>query len=165
VVARYPLPEYVIALGDLQTVAGRLADARRSYALVRVEERLFRAAGVNIDLELALFDADHGRPRAALAAARAEWDRRRSVLVADALGWALHRVGHDAAALRYSRFAQKLGYRPALFSFHQGMIEMALGRRDEARRHLREALSINPNFSILQVPVAERALSKLGGGR
>jgi tetratricopeptide (TPR) repeat protein len=161
VVARFPLPEYVIALGDLQSVAGRATAARRSYALVRVEERLFRAAGVNVDLELALFDADHGRPEAALAAARAEWARRRSILVADALGWALHRVGHDTAALHYARFAQKLGYRSALLSFHEGMIELTLGHGDAARRDLREALSINPNFSILQAPVAQRALSRL----
>jgi Flp pilus assembly protein TadD len=130
-----------------------------------VEERLFRAAGVNVDLELALFDADHGRPRGALAAARAEWQRRHSILVADALGWALHRVGRDDEAVRYARFAQKLGYRSAQISFHAGMIELALGDRGAARRDLERAVSTNPNFSILQSPVADRALSRVEGAR
>jgi tetratricopeptide (TPR) repeat protein len=161
VVRRFPLPEYVIALGDLQQLAGLTTAAARSYSLVRVEERLFRAAGVNVDLELALFDADHGRPREALVAARAEWHRRHSILVADALGWALHRVGRDPEALRYARFAQKLGYRSAQISFHAGMIELGLGDRVAARGDLERALSINPHFSILQSPVASRALSRL----
>src|SRR5207244_7480029 len=60
VTVRYPLPEYVIALGDLYRSTGDERDAARTYALVHVEERLFRAAGVNVDLELSLLDADHG---------------------------------------------------------------------------------------------------------
>jgi tetratricopeptide (TPR) repeat protein len=165
VVGRYPLPEYVIALGDLQHVAGRPAAAARSYELVRVEERLFRAAGVNVDLELAMFDADHGRPHAALATARAEWRRRHSILVADALAWSLHRVGHDKAALRYARLAHQLGYRSAQISFHKAMIEITMGDPGAARRDLELALDINRHFSILQAPVAERALSKLERNR
>jgi tetratricopeptide (TPR) repeat protein len=165
VVQRYPLPEYVIALGDLDTVTGRTAAAARQYALVRAEERLFRAAGVNVDLELALFDADHGRPHAALAEARAEWGRRHSILVADALAWALHRNGRDRAALPFSRFARKLAYRSALIAFHAGMIETALGDRAAGARDLRRALAINPHFSILLAPVARATLHRLGAGR
>ena len=162
-VSRYPLPQYVIALGDLYRVAGDSAQAERQYALVRVEEKLFQANGVNVDLELAQFDADHGDPRAALAAARTEWGRRHSILVADALGWALHANGRDAEALRYATFATKLGYRNALLYFHRGMIEKALGDVTAARRDLREALDINPHFSILYSPVASKALAALGG--
>jgi tetratricopeptide (TPR) repeat protein len=164
VVARYPLPQYVIALGDLYTLSGQTAEAQRQYELVRVEERLFQANGVNVDLELALFDADHGDPQAALAAARTEWNRRHSILVADALGWALHANGRDGAALRYATVATKLGYRNALLYFHKGMIEKSLGDLATARTDLGEALGINPHFSILYAPVAGRALAQLGGG-
>ncbi|MDP9343119.1 MAG: tetratricopeptide repeat protein [Actinomycetota bacterium] len=163
IVSRYPLPQYVIALGDQYTATGQTAEAQRQYALVRVEEKLFQANGVNVDLELALFDADHGNPRAAVAAAKTEWGRRHSVLVADALGWALHANGHDAEALRYATFATKLGYRNALLYFHRGMIEKALGDAPAARRDLQAALDINPRFSILYSPVAAQALAALGG--
>ena len=71
VVARYPLPEHVIALGDLYTIEGRTAQADDAYALARAEAALFRSNGVNVDVELALFEADHGEPVAALADARA----------------------------------------------------------------------------------------------
>ena len=53
---------------------GATQDAQRQFDLVRAEAQLFAANGVNIDLELALFDADHGDPaRARSAAARDEW--------------------------------------------------------------------------------------------
>ncbi len=163
VIQRYPLPEYVIALGDLYSISGRVAEAARQYALVRVEERLFKANGVNVDLEIALFDASHGRPHDALVAARAEWDRRHSIQVADALGWALYENGEFGAAAPYARFALHLGMRNALFMFHAGMIQLHLGHTAAARALLSEAVRTNPHFSILYAPVARRTLAKIGG--
>ena len=163
VVKQYPLPEYVIALGDVYAVTGRHRAAEREYALVLTEEQLFRANGVNVDLELALFDVDHGRVPAGLRAARAEWGRRRSILVADALAWALYRDGKAREALPYARRALALGTRNALLHFHAGMIERAVGDREAARRDLAAALAINPHFSILYAGVAASALDALRG--
>ena len=164
VVGRYPSPEYVIALGDLFKVTGREAEAARQYALVHAEERLLRAGGVNIDLEIALFGADHGFDLAnGLAAARKEWTRRRSIHVADALAWELFANGRDREALRYANQALRLGTRNALFFFHRGMIERALGRLRAARRDLAIAQEINPNFSILWSGWAGQVLKSLGG--
>src|SRR5205823_8227015 len=59
VVARYPLPQYVIALGDLYSRTGNDALANQEYRLLGLEEQLFRANGVDMDLEVAQFDADH----------------------------------------------------------------------------------------------------------
>jgi len=166
VVARYPLPEYVIALGDLDRSIGRRADAARQYGLVRAEEQLFRANGVNVDLEIALFDADHRVDLASgLAAARAEWSRRRSIHVADALAWELFANGRAREALRYANLALRLGMRNALFLFHRGMIERSLGMAGAARRDLAQALSINPHFSILWSSVASRVFAAMGGIR
>src|SRR3954449_7340778 len=53
VVARLPLPEYVIALGEAELAAGQRAAARRDFALVAVEQQLLRRGGVNTDTELA----------------------------------------------------------------------------------------------------------------
>ncbi len=165
VTQRYPSPEYVVALGDLQTLVGDRSAAARQYALVRAETRLFAANGVNVDLELALFDADHGRPAAALEAARTEWSRRQSIHVADAYAWALYANGRYAEAAGYARKALALGTRNALFTFHAGMIQARLDHRAAARSFLREAIAINPHFSILHAPQARSTLARLGGAR
>ena len=57
VVARLPLPEYVVGLGEAELAAGRPGAARRDLALVGAEERLLQANGVNTDVDLALYEA------------------------------------------------------------------------------------------------------------
>ena len=163
VVQRFPSPEYVATLGDLYAARGDRQEARNQYDLVRVQAELSTANGVNTDLELALFDADHGDPEAALRAARAEWNRRHSVHVADALAWALHVNGLDREAVTYSRHAQSLGTRNAQFLYHAGMIELALGDTAGARDLLGRALATNAHFSVMHAPIAARALERLGG--
>lgn len=165
VTARLPLPQYLIEYVDLLNSLGRTEEARVQADLVRTEEQLFTAQGVNVDLELALFDADHGQPQAALAAAEREYAKRRSVLVEDALAWALHVNGRDAEALPHAQQATRLGYPNALLTYHRGMIEKALGRTDEARRDLTAAMKLNPHFSTLHAPRARAALAELGGAR
>ena len=90
-VARLPLPEYVIALGEAELAAGRPGAARETFALVRVQQRLLARAGVNTDVELAVFESDHGKPRARAGARAARVGecperplRRRARLGADA---------------------------------------------------------------------------------
>lgn len=90
---------------------------------------------------------------------RGEWMRSRSVIVADALGWALHRAGHDAEAVGYARQAARTGWGNALFRYHRGAIEHTLGL-PEGDRHLREALALNPNFSPYHAPLATRMLKQ-----
>src|SRR5439155_490524 len=72
-VARLPLPEHVIGLGEAELAAGRRAAGLRDLALVGAEERLLQAAGVDTDAELAVFEADHGDRARAVARARRAW--------------------------------------------------------------------------------------------
>src|SRR5919198_294157 len=65
-VARLPLPQYVIALGEVEEAAGK----GRDYDLVRAEERLLQGNGVNTDVDLAVFEANHGSPARAVRLAR-----------------------------------------------------------------------------------------------
>lgn len=154
---RAPLPETVGLLGDLYTAAGDPRRAEEQYRLVRAIDRLLRSNGVRTDLELALFDLDHGlRLRRALARAREARELRPSVFADDVLAWALARNGRCAAARIHSDRALRLGTRDALMFFHRGMIERCLGNRGEARRWFRRALGVNPHFSLLWSPVAER---------
>lgn len=162
VAQRYPSPEYVTLLGELYRAAGEPELAATQFELVETIQQLFGAGGVNVDLELSLFNADHGDPQVALRAARAEWAERRSVHVADAYAWALHADGRDAEAARYARSALRLGTGSALFRYHAAVIQLELGHRDQARALLAQALAANPNFSVLHAPIAERLSNQLG---
>ena len=156
-VNRIPLPQYVAMLGDLQRAAGRPAMARTQYALIGVIQRLLVANGVDTDLETALFDVDHGIGlRSSLALARRAQRERPSIDGDDVLAWALARTGHCQEALGYSKSALRLGTRDALKLFHRGAIEQCLGNRAAARGWFRRALALNPRFSVLWAPVAQR---------
>ncbi len=165
VVARSPLPGPLVALGELYEDRGDRAKAREQYALVDAWTALARAGGVDVDLDTALAAADHGDTAEALRAARAAWDRRRTVHTADALAWALHRAGRSAEALPYARRATATGYRDAAFLHHRGMIEKAAGQDRAARASLTAALRLNPGFSPLGARAARAALEDLEAAR
>lgn len=151
-----PLPQFVATLGDLLRVSGRGREARQQYRVVGAIERLQRANGIRTDLEIALFDVDHGlRLRDALDRARRAHRERPSIEADDVLAWALARNGRCNEALRYSKRALRLGTRDAPKIFHRGMAERCLGR-DAARASFRRALEINPHFSLVWAPVARR---------
>jgi tetratricopeptide (TPR) repeat protein len=158
-----PLPEYVIALGETLEIAGDAEGARRQYELARAEIALFKANGVVVDLELALFEADHGDASRALELARAAYAETPTVRAADALGWALHRLGRDQEASRMAAEALRLGSRDPLLRFHAGAIEATIGKTTAARADLRMALSIDPGFSATGVAEARRILGRLPG--
>jgi tetratricopeptide (TPR) repeat protein len=157
-VARLPLPEYVIALGEAELAAGRRAAARRDLALVRAQQALLAEAGVDTDVELAIYEADHGDPRRGVTLARAAWAAAPSVRSADALGWALTRAGRPDAGLRWARRALRLGSLDPTFRYHAGMAAVAAGRRAAGRRELRLALAHGLDAHPLQ---ARRARSEV----
>jgi tetratricopeptide (TPR) repeat protein len=161
VVERLPLPEYVVALGEAELAAGPTAAGQRDLELVRAEERLLAVNGVNTDVDLALFEADHGSVSRALVLARRAWASAPSVRSADALGWALARAGHAREGVRWARRTLALGSRDPLFLYHAGMAARAAGDRAAARRWLTAALARHPRFSPLYGPRAERALRGL----
>ena len=152
-----PLPQYVAALGDLYRVTGRPVLARRQYALIGAIERLLHANGVKTELEIALFQADHGIAlRHALQRARVARAERPSIEGDDVLGWTLARNGRCAEALPHSVAALRLGTQDALKFFHRGFIERCLGHDAAAKAWFRRALALNPHFSLLWTPAAKR---------
>lgn len=161
-VNRVPLPEHLISLGELHLLAGDPESAEAQFEVVRSSARLAQASGVRPDLELAWFEADHGDPTRALQLARAEWSKRQPPMVADALAWALHVNGRDAAALRYARLATAYGG-DARSWHHRGAIEASLGRDADARRHLRRALQLDAGYGPWQVTQVQEALAGLAG--
>ncbi|MFE9765709.1 tetratricopeptide repeat protein [Streptomyces sp. NPDC005808] len=164
--AKRPEPRYALELGELYDKLGVEGAARVQYDLLRERVRQEAAQGVDDDLVLGLFEADHGATATAVALLRNEWQKHPGIAVADALGWALHRAGEHEEALKFATRAMDKehggGVRSALYAYHRGQIERALERYGPARRHLTEALRINPYFSPLLVPEAEAALEELG---
>jgi tetratricopeptide (TPR) repeat protein len=160
VVERLPLPQYAVWQADALRSAGDAAAARRAYRLVGVVERVQAANGIRTELQTALFDVDHGRHlAAALARARAAYDRSPSIDAEDVLAWALARTGRCGEALHFSKRALRLGTLDVPKFFHRAMIERCLGHERVARCWFRRALAVNPYFSPLWAPVARRYAS------
>jgi len=157
-----PIPEFVITLGDLYQVTGQEAAVRQQYQLLAAMEKLFRANGVDMDMEIALFNADHDQHlEETLVLAREAYAKRPSIHGADALAWALYKAGNYAEARKYSEEALQLGTKDALKYFHAGMIAIGLGDKTQARQYLEKALAINPHFSVLYVEQAKKVLETL----
>jgi tetratricopeptide (TPR) repeat protein len=163
VVGRAPEPGVVLEYGEFLESIGRMDDAKAQYRIVETTMKLFEANGVEPDTTPTLLYADHGQPAAALATAEAGIKTRPFAVMHDAYAWALHVNGRDTEALAAMKEAMQPGLRSALFHYHAGMIEHALGNTESARTQLTTALQINPYFSPLAAPIARRTLDSLGG--
>jgi tetratricopeptide (TPR) repeat protein len=163
VTARQPIFEYVVALGDTYAAAGRARDAERQYALVEAIDQLYRANGVNTDLESAIFFADRGvRLEQAVAQAEAIYAAEPgSVRAADALAWTLHKAGRSSEALEYAHRALRLATRDNNLLFHAAMIERAAGDPARARDLLQQVIDTQPHFSLVYADQAIDTLEEL----
>jgi tetratricopeptide (TPR) repeat protein len=145
-VERTPLPQFLLETLELRRATGDSGQGSERAAL-SAQVRMVHADGGPVDPHLILYAADHGDPKVAVELGRREWKHARSVIVADALGWALHRAGQDTEALTYARRASATGWKNALFRYHRGAIEQALAM-PEGSRHLNEADALNPHLSL-----------------
>lgn len=164
VVDRFPAPEAVILLGDLQARLGRMADAAESYSLVDAIAALQQEAGQVVDLEMAVFEADRGDdPGRALELARRAYDERPdAVYPADALAWALLRSGDARAAVAPMEQALRLGSTDPLVRFHAAEVFHALGDTERARAELQRALAGTSWFSFRHHDRAVALAEELG---
>ncbi|MFE3111462.1 tetratricopeptide repeat protein [Kitasatospora indigofera] len=159
-VTQVPQPEYVLELGELLQSVGRTTEAEQQYQVFRAQQKLFAANDVALDTDAALFEADHGDPRAALAIAEQGLRTRPFLEMHDAYAWALHVNGRDQEALAQSDEALSLGTRNALFRYHRARILQGLGRVAEGRTELETAMAINPAFHPLHAAAARAALAE-----
>src|SRR5207248_1291517 len=144
-----PLAETVSLEGDALAAAGDAAGAVRTYDLVGAIAQLYRANGVKVDLEMALYDADHRPGPSAVRAARRALAARPSVLGHDVLAWSLYRAGKMSDAWKEMQKALALGGRDAQLRFHAAAIALATGHTADAAQHLQSVLETNPRFSPL----------------
>ena len=159
-VTSVPLPQFVALLGDLLEREGKTAEATHQRATVATIDRLLAANGLRLDLESAVFRADHRvRPAETVRLARRARAARPSIYGDDALGWALARAGRCSEAERWLDRALRLGTRDALLYFHRGYAAGCAGDRSAMRGWYRKTLAQSPAFSVRWAPVAEEALS------
>ena len=158
---RVPLPEIVIALGDLYTKLGRTAEAKLQYDLVEFIERT-GAGSVTYSRQLALFWVDHDmKLDEALEIMQRERAARADIYTSDALAWCLYKKGLLAEARESIEHATRLGTHDARIFYHAGMIYDALGDRSRAAKYLKLALDTDFSFDVLQADVAKRKLDEL----
>jgi len=166
-VARLPFSAWVAFLGDVDAARGDSGGAARQYDLVRTIETLNAANGINGDLELARFDADHARdpgadPGAVVSLARSALADRPTVYAEDVLGWALRQTGDPAAALPHARAAVRLGTADAVLWYHLAVVEADMGLSSQAAADLTHAFSVNRHVTLRDSPAAQALARRLG---
>jgi tetratricopeptide (TPR) repeat protein len=161
-IERVPLPEYVIALGDVYEAAGDEGRAQQQYDLVAAIQQLYAANGVNLDLQIAQFNADHNRDLAAtVQRARQTYAEQPSLQAADVLAWCELKAGNVDAARAAIERALATGTRDPLVLFHAGMIYRAAGDVVRARMLLTQVHDQAPRFSVRYALALEEALAGL----
>jgi tetratricopeptide (TPR) repeat protein len=144
-VDRVPIPDALILLVELHTTAGDAEAAAQAAETVRAIAALQQDVGQVVDLELALFEADHGDPEAALALAeRAHAARPANVFAAHALAWAHARAGDPDAAVPHIEDALRLGTADPLIRAHAAAIFAAAGDDVRAAEELSRAVATAP---------------------
>lgn len=164
---RLPEPGSISLLGDVLAADGDRRGAQVQYERVRSIEELNRSNGIEVDLELAIFEAgrardDGGRPSDAVDLGRRALAARPTVFAQDALGWALRQAGQPAEALPHAREAVKLGTRHADLWWHLAAIEADLGMKAEAAANLAKAFAMNPYLTVGDLPEARALAQSLG---
>jgi tetratricopeptide (TPR) repeat protein len=161
-IAVVPMPIFIAELGDLYARSGNQAEAQKQYALVEYIGLLGHINQVLHNRDLALFYADHDMKLPdALDLAQKELEVRHDVYTWDALAWVLYKIGKLTEAAKASEKATQFGTRDSLLLFHAGVIAEGLGRREQARSDLKEALQINPHFHLIYASIAQQRLAAL----
>ena len=156
------LPGYLESLGELYELIGQPEKAEAQYTLIVEAERQLGKVGVNVDVDLAIFESTrNGDWGAAVEQARIAYEASPTIFAADTLAWMLYENGEYEEAWDYIQEALRFGIQEAPFYYHAGMIAYALGNKEESENHLRTALSINPYFSPTDAPIAKELLDSL----
>ena len=152
-------------LVELELLTGRTAAAAEHLRRARAHQAGETRSGVDVSVEQALLEADHGKPAVALRHARRGLRGAPSgVRAQHAMGWALTRAGRPVAGLRFAERSLRLGWRDPLPLLHAGLAAEAAGRPELAQRRLEQALVGRAWLGPWQAAKAERALARLGAG-
>jgi tetratricopeptide (TPR) repeat protein len=149
-------PSTLALLSEAHAARG---EPEKAAEYAQVMEVAIQGQAGGLHREWGLFLLDRGeRVDQVLREAREGVAERPDVYGHDLLAWALHRQGSHAEAKKAMAQALRMGTEDAMLFYHAGMIERALGNREQAARHLERALQINPHFHPAHAEAAREAL-------
>jgi tetratricopeptide (TPR) repeat protein len=144
-----PIAQYAADVGDVYASQGDTVKASQQYALANIAFDTSASSGINTDLEIAGFLADHDLDLAtALSKAQAAYAVRPGIYAANTLAWAYYKNNDLINAEKYSKEALRLGEHDPLIVYHAGMIALKKGDQPLAKKYFETSLSLYPNFSI-----------------
>jgi len=152
-VQKNSVPEFLISLGDAYTLNGEIENAEEAYNKVKFLITFYKQNGVETDLELALFNADHGiRVEESFEISEISLQEgSRCIKTFHAAAWTAFKSGNTNAAENYISQALRLGTKDPLLYYHAGKIFEKTGKHSEANEYLKFALNINPFYESLYV--------------
>ena len=158
-----PDQQALAGLGDLAAVQGNPVEAEKFYQHVESIHAGHLENGTHDHGFMAKFLADHDRNLVQALRMVEEHKLTRNVQEADTLAWVYYKNGKMPQAIAAMKKALSQKTPDAEIHYHAGMIASAHGDLTSAKKHLEEALTMNPNFSIIQAPLALKALQQIDG--
>ncbi len=145
------MPEYLIALGDVYTITGDKEKAEEQYQKVKFIITMFKEKGVDTDLELALFNADHNRNlKESLKDAQSSLENgSQGIKVYHTLAWTNYKLGNYEEAEKNIIQALRLNTKDPLMYFHAGKIYNKTCKTEKAKVYYEFELKTNPFYDIL----------------
>ena len=160
-----PDQQALAGLGDLMTARGNFLEAENFYLQVEAIHAGHLDNGTHDHGFMARFLADHDRNPVEALRMVEEHKLTRNVQEADTLAWVYLKNGKLPQAIAAMKKALSQKTPDAEIHYHAGMIASAHGDFTSAKKHLEKALTMNPNFSLIQAPIALKKLQELDGRR
>ncbi|MGL5080436.1 MAG: tetratricopeptide repeat protein [Microcoleaceae cyanobacterium] len=160
-IERVPLVETLGYKADAQRALGNLKGAAETEELINVVAHLSKVNGI-YDRALAIYYIEHGiHLPEALEIAQREVTVRDDIYAEDTLAWAAAANGQWQLAEQAAQRAARYDTEDALLYFHQGMIALNCGNRQDAVEWLTQAIYLNPQFHPKYAAIARQALAEL----
>ena len=153
-----PNHEALVALGDLHAVKGEAELAEDFYAKVEALHVAHLSGGAHDHMQMARFYADHDRNLVEALRLAEQHKLTKNVIEADSLAWVYFKNGDQVHAIEAIKLALSRDTPDPEIHYHAGMIAEAAGDHLSARKHLIQAMGMNPRFNPIQAPIAARTL-------
>jgi len=156
-----PNQQAYAGLGDLMAAQGNAEAVEEFYLKVQNLHTDHVKDGVHDHGFMAKFLADTDRNLIEALRMAEEHKLTKNVQEADTLAWVYYKNGMLPQAIAAMKTALSQKTPDPEMHYHAGMIASAYGDLTSARKHLKQALAMNPHFSLIQAPLAVKALQQL----